>query len=238
MIKLFDILNEGVYDPGIFKSVFTAGGPGSGKSYTASTLFGMPEKRPFVSAKGLKGVNSDQAFESLLSKMGLPKDLRNLSQAKVKQYAKVRDKAKVLTKKRMQMFINSKLGMLIDGTGKNYNKIAKMKKQLQDEGYDCYMVFVNTDLEVALKRNAKRDRKVPEDIVKKAWQEVNQNLGKYQSLFGGSNMLIVDNSEYKEFEDKVKSKAMQFVNRPIQNHIAKKWIKKELEVRKWLGALK
>ncbi len=238
MIKLFDILNEGVYDPGIFKAVFTAGGPGSGKSYTASTLFGMPEKRPFVSAKGLKGVNSDQAFESLLSKMGLPKDLRNLSQAKVKQYAKVRDKAKVLTKKRMQMFINSKLGMLIDGTGKNYNKIAKMKKQLQDEGYDCYMVFVNTDLEVALKRNAKRDRKVPEDIVKKAWQEVNQNLGKYQSLFGGSNMLIVDNSEYKEFEDKVKSKAMQFVNRPIQNHIAKKWIKKELEVRKWLGALK
>ena len=228
MIKLFDILNEGVYDPGIFKAVFTAGGPGSGKSYTASTLFGMPEKRPFVSAKGLKGVNSDQAFESLLSKMGLPKDLRNLSQAKVKQYAKVRDKAKVLTKKRMQMFINSKLGMLIDGTGKNYNKIAKMKKQLQDEGYDCYMVFVNTDLEVALKRNAKRDRKVPEDIVKKAWQEVNQNLGKYQSLFGGSNMLIVDNSEYKEFEDKVKSKAMQFVNRPIQNHIAKKWIKKEL----------
>ena len=238
MITLFDILTEGVYDPGIFKAVFTAGGPGSGKSYTASTLFGMPEKRPFVSAKGLKGVNSDQAFESLLSKMGLPKDLRNLSQAKVKQYAKVRDKAKVLTKKRMQMFINSKLGMLIDGTGKNYNKIAKMKKQLQDEGYDCYMVFVNTDLEVALKRNAKRDRKVPEDIVKKAWQEVNQNLGKYQSLFGGSNMLIVDNSEYKEFEDKVKSKAMQFVNRPIQNHIAKKWIKKELEVRKWLGALK
>jgi predicted kinase len=100
------------------------------------------------------------------------------------------------------------------------------------------MVFVNTDLEVALKRNANRDRKVPEDIVKKAWQEVNQNLGKYQNLFGGSNMLIVDNSEQKEFADKVKSKAMQFINRPIQNHIAKKWIKRELEVRKWLGALK
>ena len=58
MIKLIDILNEGVYDPGIFKAVFTAGGPGSGKSYTASNLFGMPEKMPFVSAKGLKGVNS------------------------------------------------------------------------------------------------------------------------------------------------------------------------------------
>ena len=238
MIKLFDILNEGVYDPGIFKAVFTAGGPGSGKSYTAATLFGMPKKIPFVSAKGLKGVNSDSAFESLLSKMGLPKDLRNLSPEKVKQYAKVRDKAKSLTKKRMQHFINSKLGMLIDGTGKDYNKISKYKKRLEAEGYDCYMVFVNTDLEVALERNANRDRKVPEDIVKKAWHEVNQNLGRYQGLFGGSNMLIVDNSEQKEFSDKIKSKAMQFVSRPIQNHIAKKWIKKELEVRKWLGALK
>ena len=64
MIKLIDILTEGVYDPGIFKAVFTAGGPGSGKSYVASTLFGMPEKMPFVSAKGLKSVNSDKYFET------------------------------------------------------------------------------------------------------------------------------------------------------------------------------
>ena len=117
-------------------------------------------------------------------------------------------------------------------------KIAKMKKRLHAEGYDCYMVFVNTDLKVALERNNKRDRKVPEDIVKKAWQEVNQNLGKYQSLFGGSNMLIVDNSEYKEFASAVKSKAMEFVNRPIQNHLAKQWIKREIEIRKFRGALR
>jgi len=238
MIKLFDILNEGVYDPGIFKAVFTAGGPGSGKSYTASTLFGMPEKRPFVSAKGLKGVNSDQAFEALLGKMGMSKDLRNLTGKQKLKTAQVRQLAKDLTKKRMQHFINSKLGMLIDGTGKDYNKIAKMKKRLHAEGYDCYMVFVNTDLKVALQRNEKRARKVPEDIVKKAWQEVNQNLGRYQSLFGGSNMLIVDNSEYKEFASKVKSKAMEFVNRPIQNHLAKQWIKREIEIRKFRGALR
>ena len=70
MIKLIDILTEGVYDPGIFKAVFTAGGPGSGKSYVASTLFGMPEKMPFVSAKGLKSVNSDKYFETYLKMSG------------------------------------------------------------------------------------------------------------------------------------------------------------------------
>ena len=38
MIKLVDLLNEGVYDPGIFKAVFTGGGPGSGKSIQIQPL--------------------------------------------------------------------------------------------------------------------------------------------------------------------------------------------------------
>ena len=232
MIKLVDILTEGVYDPGIFKAVFTAGGPGSGKSYTASTLFGMPEKMPYVSAQGLKGVNSDQAFEAYMKKANMPLDLEKLVGKDKEVAAQIRDKAKKATAKRMNQFINSKLGMLIDGTGKNYTKIVKYKRRLTVEGYDCYMIFVNTDLKVALERNNNRERKVPVEIVKKAWKDVNQNLGAYQQLFGASNMLIVDNSEYKEFAEVIKSKAREFVNRPIQNYIAKKWIRKELELKK------
>ena len=94
------------------------------------------------------------------------------------------------------------------------------------------MVFVNTDLDVALERNYKRERKLPSELVKKSWQAVNNNMGKFQGLFGASNMLVVDNSEHKEFEKVVKANAREFVNRPIQNHIAKSWIKKELELRK------
>jgi predicted kinase len=187
---------------------------------------------PFVSATGLKGVNSDQAFEALLGKFGLSKDLRNLTSKQKLKTAQVRQLAKRTTNIRMQQFINSRLGMLIDGTGKNYTKIAKMKIDLQRQGYDCYMVFVNTDLDVALERNANRERKIPEDIVKKSWKEVNQNLGRFQTLFGAGNMLVVDNSEYKQFGNIVKKKAREFVRRPIQNHIAKKWIKQELEMRK------
>ena len=232
MIKLVDILNEGVYDPGIFKAVFTAGGPGSGKSYAASTLFGMPEKMPYVSAQGLKGVNSDQAFEAYMKKAKMPLDLQKLTKDQHTDAMELRGKAKKTTAKRMKGYINSKLGMLIDGTGKNYDKIANMKKLLQIKGYDCYMVFVNTDLKVALERNEARERTLPADLVKKSWQEVNQNMGKFQSLFGASNILIVDNSEYKEFANIVKSKAREFVKRPVQNYIAKQWIKKELELRK------
>jgi len=232
MIKLKEILTEGVYDPGIFKAVFTAGGPGSGKSYTASTLFGMPEKMPYVSAKGLKGVNSDSAFETYLDKAGLSQDIKSLNADEYAKAMELRNQAKRVTVKRMHSYINGKLGMLIDGTGKDYSKIANMKKQLQLHGYDCYMIFVNTTLEVAIERNEKRPRKVPLDILKKSWKDVQNNLGRFQTLFGATNILIVDNSTYKEFSSVVKKSASSFVNKPIKNHIAKKWIKKELELKK------
>ncbi len=232
VIKLTNILNEGVYDQGIFKAIFTAGGPGSGKSYAASTLFGMPEKMPFVSAQGLKGVNSDQAFETYMKKSKMPLDLAKLSKDEFANAMELRGKAKMVTAKRMAGYINSKLGMLIDGTGKNLSKISKMRTSLQNEGYDCYMIYVNTDLKVALQRNAERERTVPVEMLKKSWTEVNNNLGHFQGLFGSSNILVVDNSEYKEFANIVKAKAREFVKRPIQNYIAKKWIKNELKLRR------
>ena len=97
---------------------------------------------------------------------------------------------------------------------------------------DWFMVFVNTDLDVALERNQMRDRTLPSELVKSAWQGVQNNMGKFQALFGASNMLIVDNSEFKEFPKVVKKGANEFMRRPIQNPIAKAWIKKELELRK------
>jgi len=232
MIKLIDILNEGVYDPGIFKAVFTAGGPGSGKSYAASTLFGMPEKMPFVSAQGLKSVNSDKYFETYLQMKGLSQDIASLNPDEYEQAMSLRKKSKAVSQAALKNYINGRLGLLIDGTGKDYNKISKQKKRLQEVGYDCFMVFVNTDLDVALERNRQRDRTLPVELVKGSWQAVQNNMGKFQSLFGRSNMLIVDNSEYRDFEDVVKKAANGFITRKIQNPIAKKWIKKELELRK------
>lgn len=231
LIKEID-LNEGVYDQGIFKAVFTAGGPGSGKSFTASSLFGIPETMPFVSADGLKGVNSDSSFEAYLKQAGLGQDMSNMSPEQYAKAQEIRKKAKKVTAQRMITYINGKLGMLIDGTGKDYKKISKKYKLLKSLGYDCYMVFVNTSLEVALERNKKRPRVVPEDIVKSSWQDVQNNLGKFQSLFGRSNMLVVDNSKQEKFADEVVKAANSFVKKPIQNHIAKAWVKKELEVRK------
>ena len=61
-MKKYQDLQEGVYDPNIFKAFFLAGGPGSGKSY---------DVRRTTGGTGLKTVNSDDAFENLLKKAGL-----------------------------------------------------------------------------------------------------------------------------------------------------------------------
>ena len=231
-------LLEGVYDPGILKAVFLAGGPGSGKSFAANNIFGIDNIMKGTSAVGLKVVNSDPAFEHFLKKRGVdPKDLGKLS-AKVFNYYTTsknnpRQKGKELKDKLQAMYEKGRLGLIIDGTGHNYGKIEKRRKKLEALGYDTAMIFVNTSLEIALERNSKRERVLPEDLVKKSWSDVQNNMGKFQSLFG-RNFMIVDNSEVGDFSkmhsDKV-SNALKFVKTPIKNRIGKKWVQDQLKLK-------
>ena len=165
--QLVQELQEGVYDPNIFKAIFLAGGPGSGKSYVINkTLRGQ----------GLKVVNSDNAFEILLKKAGL--SLRMPEREKYQRDI-VRGRAKELTTARQTNYIEGRLGLIIDGTGRDYDRISKQAAELQNLGYDTYMIFVNTSLDVALQRNEKRTRRVEDGIVKRSWSAVQQNIGKF-----------------------------------------------------------
>ena len=95
----------------------------------------------------------------------------------------LRDFGKQLTAQRMKLYRQGKLGMIIDGTGHEFGKINTMKKDLESDGYDTFMVFVNTSLDVAQKRNQERARRLPENILVKSWKDVQANLGKFQGLF-------------------------------------------------------
>ena len=96
--------------------------------------------------------------------------------------------------------------MIIDGTNHEYNKIDKLKKHAESLGYDTYMVFVNTSLEVVAKK--KETKKEIEFYLMICYlnlgQDVQNNLGKFQNLFGG-NFRIVDNTVYKLQPKKYKS---------------------------------
>ena len=238
------LIKEGVDDKGILKAIFLAGGPGSGKTWVTRGLYGIPSKMNF-SAGGLKLVNQDTELEFLLKKYFGTTDLDNMPEElfaditgvdfkgkEVDMNSGMRAYAKSLTKARMENYVRGRLGVIIDGTGHKYQSIAKKKQRMEDLGYDCYMVFVNTPLEIALQRNLERDRVVPEKIVRDSWHDVQQNLGGFQKLFG-RNFLIVDNAKtldedeaIKNFNQLVKQGVNRFMKAPVKNSIGKKWIKR------------
>ena len=184
-MKTFQELQEGLYDPNIFKAIFLAGGPGSGKSYVAGKSTG---------GTGLKMVNSDPAFEHLLKKAGLS---LKMPPEEFERKEVVRGKAKAITARQQEGFVEGRLGMIIDGTGKEVDKILYQKNMLDELGYDTYMIYVNTSIEVALKRNAERARSLPESDVIKFWKAVQNNIGQFSNIFRGS-LIIVDNNDAGE----------------------------------------
>ena len=212
----FKDLQEGLYDPNIFKAFFLAGGPGSGKSYVVRRTTG---------GLGLKVVDSDPTFTKMLKDANLSLKMP----ASEKEPREIqRQRAKELTKKQQQNFIMGRLGLIIDGTGKDYEKITYQARELEQLGYDTYMIFVNTSLDVALERNAKRDRSVPESMVIKLWNQVQSNIGKF-NLFFKQGFIIVDNNDAKQdILDLVYKRVKQLLRVPIRNTRAHEWMRMEL----------
>ena len=219
-MKTFTEFQDGVYDPNILKAFFLAGGPGSGKSYVVKRATG---------GLGMKIVNSDVQFEKKLKDAGLSTDLRELDPT---TRDTIRARAKEITKKQKANYVEGRLGLIIDGTGKDYDKIAKQATQLKQLGYDVHMIFVNTSLDTALERNATRDRKLPDSIVTKSWNDVQKNLGKFSQYFR-RNFIVVDNNNAKEdVFGQVYKQVMSLAKAKIQNPTGKRWIQTQLDMKR------
>ncbi len=207
---------EGPRDPAIFKAVFLAGGPGSGKSFVVG--------KTSLLSLGFRLINSDDAFEKGLQKAGLSMDPDDIFSA---QGQAVRATAKAMTGKIMTRAIEGRMGLVIDGTGKDYAKIKKQVDLLREIGYAVHMIFVNTDLETAIDRNDSRPRSLPRVTVAKMWKDVQKNIGKFQALFR-NRITIVDNSEGSDIEQQsleAYKDIKTWAARPPENAIAVKWIK-------------
>ena len=230
-MKSYTELLEGVYDPNIFKAFFMAGGPGSGKSYAVELGIGQAQQGVKVTAQGLKVVNSDDVFEKYLKDAKLDFKMQAAT-GQGKERDALRQRAKVVTKKKQDNYIEGRLGMVIDGTGKDYNKIASEASQLKQIGYDIHMIFVNTSLDVALERNARRPRSVPEKIVKDSWNQVQSNIGKFQQFFGNKNFIIVDNNNVSDnVFDMVGKQVRRMLSKKVNNPMAQKWIDNQLKLK-------
>ena len=180
-MRINEIL-EGPHDPYQYKAIFFAGSPGAGKTYVARKLAGV--------FGGLKQVNMDIIFKHLMTKKNLS---WKMPPEEEPEREKQRQRSKELVAKQQQTYADSGLGLLIDSTGRILGTVRRIKDDLEDKGYETTMIFVNTDLETALRRNKERERTLPDKLIHQNFEVIEQNLGRFQRLF--NNIHIINNSE-------------------------------------------
>lgn len=149
-------LQESVNDKGLFKAVFVTGIPGAGKSYTTKQLTdGAIQPRV---------VNSDKMFE-FLGKQGKIDMTDDMS------WHDISDTVEHTTKAMLANYINGMLPLFIDSTNASPAAILRRKGILESLGYDCSLIWINVDLQVAVARAEKRERYVPEPFIRAAWEQ-------------------------------------------------------------------
>jgi len=234
-VKNPEPLTEAVKNQYAFKAIFLAGGPASGKSTVVDKLFGIPSKSKIQSnltKSGLKVVNSDYAYEYLKSKNKIPPKDSDMTDAERSTAGKLMAKAVKVAKKQLELYIQSKIGIIIDGTGASSNVMKQKKKSIEDLGYDTYMVFVSTSLETALERNRNRpERSLNDKVIERSWKQVMDNKKLYKSMFGSNFVEISTEGKATEsLPSGVNSNIKKFLNKSPRNKIAIKWLKHAKEL--------
>lgn len=215
-------LDEGVHDPNIFKAVFMAGSPGSGKTTIANQLFG---------GTGLKSLNVDDFYNFM-------RQTQKTTGTPEVDYVTAWQKYN----KRETHYLDGRLGLIIDGTGKNPTVMNDIKTKLEGLGYETAMVFVNTSLETSIERAERRasqpgkdfGREINTSFIKDTWLRVQKGLGQLQGMFG-NRFFIIDNNRGKPDTQYVQKSISKWLTSPPQSHIAKEWIKNELQAKQTAG---
>ena len=220
-----DLIQEGVYDPGIFKAVFLMGGPGSGKSTVVDGLG--------LKALGLKLVNTDKSFESGLKKAGQTLDLK-LVPAEIRD--PIRKKAKRQTTRMMDRYIDGRLGLIFDTTSANSSKIKSYLSMLNNLGYESKMIYVSTSLDNAKKRNNMRPRKLPDAIVEKDWHNSQKNIAIMKKLFGKDFVQVTNDDDLSSLQKKTNSlfsKLMSWTTSFPNNKKSSLWKQRQILTKKY-----
>jgi len=139
--------------------IILMGGPGSGKSMVSKNLINLRNFRIF---------DVDSERETTAKKLGL--DLNKPEEnEKILYYTHSSTDPKNRTINLLRTHLNSvdkKLpNIVFDTVGTHIDLIKELITKAKEKGYVCTMIFVNCDLETALYRNSKRERRLADEVV-------------------------------------------------------------------------
>jgi len=182
MIKLATLLKEIQGTP---KAIFLAGPAGSGKSTLTKQL--LPSSYQVI--------NSDDTYEELLKASGIGLKQKDFTPDQLSQAAKLQAQARKTTQDKLAQSIEDKNNIIIDGTGAASGPVLKKKQQLEDLGYETFMLMIYVSPLTSLERNQERERSLMPGIVLRTWRDVNKNIDVYEQAFGDNFILLNNDPE-------------------------------------------
>ena len=201
MISLVQLLREAQGNP---KAVILAGAPGAGKGYVLRGL----------DLGGLKVMNVDNLYIDNLKKANVSLDLKNSTPEERSEAAKAMAAAVKDFKGDVADTIEAKESFILDGTAASVNQTTKLKSELEEAGYEVFMLYVYTDLERSLRQNQDRfeksggeDRSLAPAIVLRTWLGVTKNWAPYKDMFGDNFVSVantLEDEKLKDVEDVIK----------------------------------
>ena len=122
------------------KAIILAGAPGAGKGFILRGL----------DLGNLKVLNVDNNYINLLKKANVSLDLKNASPEGRSKAAIAMAQANKEFKGKVAATIEGKESFILDGTSASIKQTANLKNELEEAGYDVFMLYVYTDLERSL----------------------------------------------------------------------------------------
>ena len=223
MLDFKSFISEGLEDTASFKAIMMAGGAGAGKSFVIA-LTGLK-------SYGMKVSNSDPHYTRMLAKAGLTLTPDDIASA---QGQAIRGDAKILTDKQKEQWLKGRLGLIVDGTGKDLDDVKEECQAMMDMGYEVGMIFVNTPLETSIERDKNRTRTLGPKLVTQTWKRVQANRDAFKRMFG-KQFVEIENASTTTIEDLTAqaNKAMQgfkpWINKEPTSAIYNNWKKAEMK---------